>query len=470
MRVLGVRFIHGAQTEKLHGWAPKTTLGCAKRASTLFGFDGKQAEGSESRWISLYGDRSNTGIALESDIGSPTNSPTRKNTNQWFLIESDAELQKYIMTAGRRTLYADILVCVSAFAAGALNLPPNEATHQSPLRILLGGHPHDVVEALLNSVAIEITGGKSLPISALDNPETNGLRVTVDKVNGLKGVAQCTKYVEQSRDPVWNETLEAQFDHQLSCFEFQVQQQGNETPIGRAKLPIDRLLRQLSSLNAEERIGKEVTLDVDLPLQEAQGGQLHIVMKATYHIPFVCPMERIALPAKFQIGLAWDFSAQDDTVDLDESIVGLDAEENIVEQVWFNNTVGFGGAVRHTGDNRSGDGSGDDEVINIDTSRIPITVEKLAVCINSYGGQSLSKVNSAYLRIIANGRTKAVTWLSPGRVPNATGVLAAVICRSGNSEVDGEWQFIPTWAGANGRTVEDSRSAIIKFGKDKLGW
>merc|ERR1712137_737562 len=176
-------------------------------------------------------------------------------------------------------------------------------------------------------------------------------------------------------------------------------------------------------------------------------------------------MTRIPLSNLFQIGLAWDFKKKETPIDLDASIVGLNSAEKIVDQVCFSKLVGFGGAIRHSGDDRTGDGDGDDEVITIDAGRLNSNVEKLVVCINSYSGESLSKVKSAYIRVIVDGRTHAFYMLGKGRVPNCTGLLFGIVQRWTHG-----WEFVTTVVPANGRTVQESTPGIIRWGKANLGW
>ena len=98
------------------------------------------------------------------------------------------------------------------------------------------------------------------------------------------------------------------------------------------------------------------------------------------------------------VGLGWDFTGKE-TFDLDASITGFDAQYKVVESIFFSNKKGLNNSVIHFGDNLTGEGEGDDEVIKVILNRIPPRVRFLAVTINSYTKNSLIKAKSAYIRL-----------------------------------------------------------------------
>ena len=99
-----------------------------------------------------------------------------------------------------------------------------------------------------------------------------------------------------------------------------------------------------------------------------------------------------------QVGLGWDFTGRE-TFDLDASITGFDAQYKVIESIYFSNKRGLNGSVIHFGDNTTGEGEGDDEVIKVILNKVPQRVHFLAVTINSYKKNSLIKARSAYIRV-----------------------------------------------------------------------
>jgi hypothetical protein len=84
------------------------------------------------------------------------------------------------------------------------------------------------------------------------------------------------------------------------------------------------------------------------------------------------------------------------SIDLDASCIMLDANKQMVDAVWFGQLQSKDSSVQHTGDNRTGAGEGDDEVINVNLSRIPDHVQALVFTVNSFTGQTFATVNNAY--------------------------------------------------------------------------
>ena len=107
---------------------------------------------------------------------------------------------------------------------------------------------------------------------------------------------------------------------------------------------------------------------------------------------------------KVKVGLGWDFT-KGDSFDLDGSVTGFDECNEPVETIYYHNLKGLNGSVKHSGDNLTGKGSGDDETITIELNKVPPKVLSLAVAVNSYGNKSIIKAKSAYIRLI-NGKNK----------------------------------------------------------------
>ena len=82
------------------------------------------------------------------------------------------------------------------------------------------------------------------------------------------------------------------------------------------------------------------------------------------------------------IGLGWDINKYDGggEFDLDAAAFMLDASGKAASEadfVFYNNPKHVSGSVVHSGDNRTGAGEGDDEVINVDLSLVPANIEKI---------------------------------------------------------------------------------------------
>lgn len=112
--------------------------------------------------------------------------------------------------------------------------------------------------------------------------------------------------------------------------------------------------------------------------------------------------------SQMTVGLGWSPRVTDgQAFDLD-AVAFLVAESGKVRSdsdfIFFNQLRSTDGSVEHTGDNRTGDGLGDDELIKVDLTKIPSDVAKVVFCAVIYEGQargqSFGQVNDAYIRII----------------------------------------------------------------------
>ncbi len=111
---------------------------------------------------------------------------------------------------------------------------------------------------------------------------------------------------------------------------------------------------------------------------------------------------------KAVIGLGWDTNKYDGgyDFDLDASVflLGENGKVNRDEDfIFYNNLVSRNEAVTHTGDNRTGEGEGDDEVILIDFSKVPSDIQKIAVTVTIFEAeerkQNFGQVSNAYVRV-----------------------------------------------------------------------
>ncbi len=111
---------------------------------------------------------------------------------------------------------------------------------------------------------------------------------------------------------------------------------------------------------------------------------------------------------KMLVGLGWDVRATDgDGFDLDASAFLLNEAGKVrgdTDFIFYNQTKSTDGSIEHTGDNRTGDGEGDDESIIVDLSKVPADIHKIAVCVTIHDAvarkQNFGMVNSAYVRCV----------------------------------------------------------------------
>ena len=151
------------------------------------------------------------------------------------------------------------------------------------------------------------------------------------------------------------------------------------------------------------------------------------------------------------MGLGWDAARHGRSIDLDASVIAFDARGKDVDLVWFMSKQGCRGAIRHSGDNRTGAGEGDDEVITVDLSKVPDNVTVLVFTVNSFSGQTFSAVTAAYCRLL-NGAGPASLELvryDLTEAPRSTGVLMCKLTR----QPTGTWNMTALGQFHDGKTV-----------------
>jgi tellurium resistance protein TerZ len=97
-----------------------------------------------------------------------------------------------------------------------------------------------------------------------------------------------------------------------------------------------------------------------------------------------------------ELGLAWDFFEGSPKTDLDAQAVMFDEMGVIKDSCFYNKMSACNGAVRHSGDNRTGEGSGDDEFIRIQLDHLPADIKVIMFVITAYNeGGSFRHVETA---------------------------------------------------------------------------
>jgi stress response protein SCP2 len=140
---------------------------------------------------------------------------------------------------------------------------------------------------------------------------------------------------------------------------------------------------------------------------------------------------------KLRMGLGWDkkadagalsFSGTPD-VDLDASAIQF-AGGQLFDLAFFNHLETRDGSVVHLGDNITGRGEGDDEVITVDLTKVWPTVDTMLFLVSSYHGHTLEWVNSAYCRLADEDDTELARYTLTQGVPR-TGFMMAKMYRTG---------------------------------------
>lgn len=112
--------------------------------------------------------------------------------------------------------------------------------------------------------------------------------------------------------------------------------------------------------------------------------------------------------SKILIGLGWDARSTDGIdFDLDASAFLLGAGDKVRSDkdfVFYNSLRSVEGSVEHTGDNKTGQGDGDDEAVKVDLTTVPSEVQKVAIAVTIHDGevrsQNFGMVQNAFIRVV----------------------------------------------------------------------
>ncbi|HWJ09436.1 MAG TPA: TerD family protein [Nocardioides sp.] len=145
------------------------------------------------------------------------------------------------------------------------------------------------------------------------------------------------------------------------------------------------------------------------------------------------------------IGLGWDANSfSGGEFDLDASAIMLTAAGKALSDshfIFFNNLTSPDGSVTHTGDNTTGEGDGDDELLKVNLGVVPPDVDKIVFPVSIYDAdarsQNFGMVRNAYIRVMnqAGGAEIARYDLSED-ASTETAMVFGELYRNG-----AEWKF-----------------------------
>lgn len=168
---------------------------------------------------------------------------------------------------------------------------------------------------------------------------------------------------------------------------------------------------------------------------------------------------------RIHIGLGWDERATDGSeFDLDASAFLLNAAgkvRNDSDFIFYNNLTAVNGAVAHQGDNLTGGGEGDDEVIKVDLKSLETKapeVVKIAMVVTIHEadarGHNFGQVNNAFIRIANDdNKQEIVRFDLTEDYSTETAMIFGEIYHK-----DGEWRFTAVGQGYAGGLAAVCRS------------
>ena len=145
------------------------------------------------------------------------------------------------------------------------------------------------------------------------------------------------------------------------------------------------------------------------------------------------------------VGLGWDARVTDgQAFDLDASVFLVGENGKVLSDshfVFYNNTTSPDGAVQHQGDNRTGEGDGDDEQVKIDLTKVAADVKKLVFAVTIHEAdsrkQNFGMVSNSFMRVVNNDNGAEIARLDLSEdASTETAMIFGELYRHG-----AEWKF-----------------------------
>ncbi|APE36969.1 chemical-damaging agent resistance protein C [Nocardia mangyaensis] len=148
---------------------------------------------------------------------------------------------------------------------------------------------------------------------------------------------------------------------------------------------------------------------------------------------------------KIAVGLGWDVRTTTGADhDLDASALATGANLKVLSDqhfVFYNNLRSPEGTIEHTGDNLTGEGDGDDEIINVDLAATPPSITNIFFPVSIHDaqarGQSFGQIRNAYIRVTdANTGVELARYDLSEDASTETAMVFGELYRYNN-----EWKF-----------------------------
>lgn len=176
--------------------------------------------------------------------------------------------------------------------------------------------------------------------------------------------------------------------------------------------------------------------------------------------------------SNIMVGLGWDEAAKSKTggflsgllsakpaeIDCDASAILLDVQAKLTSKdrlVYFGNLQSSDKSVKHSGDNLTGSGEGDDEQIHVELSNVPSNVQKIVFVVNIYDcvkrKQDFGLIANAFIRVVNSvNKQEFCRFNLTESYVGKTSLVVAELYRHNN-----EWKFAAIGEGTNDASLSE---------------
>jgi tellurium resistance protein TerZ len=153
------------------------------------------------------------------------------------------------------------------------------------------------------------------------------------------------------------------------------------------------------------------------------------------------------------------------TVDLDASCAVFDADNNVIDVIYYGNLKSNDLAIQHSGDDLTGDMDGDDgldnEIITVNLNKLSPKADKIVFILNSFNGDDFATIPYAHLRIYEGTPSRVDSVLAKFNVAAESaykGYISMVMGRFYRR--NGEWKFATTGEPTQDTSLENTIATI----------
>lgn len=174
--------------------------------------------------------------------------------------------------------------------------------------------------------------------------------------------------------------------------------------------------------------------------------------------------------SRIAVGLGWDenkglrgFFSGGHSIDCDATAFllrndKLSSSSGTADEVSFRNGTAQNGCVRHSGDNLTGAGDGDDETINVDLDKVPEDVNKIIFVVNIYQAESRKQdfgmIKNAFIRVYNRENNQELCKFNlSDNYKGKTALICGEIYRHNE-----EWKFNAIGEGTNDKSITEMRA------------
>ncbi|GAA2200004.1 TerD family protein [Sinomonas flava] len=168
---------------------------------------------------------------------------------------------------------------------------------------------------------------------------------------------------------------------------------------------------------------------------------------------------------RIHMGLGWDAAEQKrgflasllsggkpQEIDLDASAILYTSDRRVQDIVYYGQLKSRDFSITHTGDNLTGEGDGDDEVLLVDLNRVDDSVKHIVFVITSYSRQTFDQIENAFCRVVDDALPSKpeVARFDLTEQGRFTAMIMASLSRNGQG-----WKFTAIGKPANGKVAHD---------------